>query len=340
MLRCYYSTISFIETGYCLMYTGLMAKKKKIVKKIKKTKPQNKNILFALLFLLMFLTVVFFTNFYVSNAQKNKKTDRLNYAANNQNLISKPYSHPATKKLTESYKSFKSPSPAPQVYSGFCLRVPVLTYHHIQPQAAAVQLKQTSLSVDNGTFDQQMAYLAGQGYTAISALDLVEALKNHTGLPGKSVVITMDDGYADNDTYALPVLKKYNLKANLMLATGLVGSNPDMLTWSQVQDMKNSGLYYFTNHTWSHYPVTNGPQSKIESEIDTAAGQIKQYIGQDVNIFTYPYGSFNGNAIQTLQRKGYVGGFSTIPGQYQCDSFIMTLHRTRIGNSPLSAYGL
>lgn len=189
-------------------------------------------------------------------------------------------------------------------------------------------------------FDQQMAYLASNGYTSISALTLIEALRNHTALPGKSVVITMDDGYADNDIYALPVLKKYNLNANLMLATGLVGSNPDMLSWSQVQDMKSSGLYYFTNHTWSHYSVTNGPQSKIESEIDTAASQIKQYVGEDVNIFTYPYGSFNNNAIQTLQRKGYVGAFSTIPGQYQCDSFIMTLHRTRIGNSPLSAYGL
>ena len=309
-------------------------------KKTKKNKTQNKNILLAVFFLVLLLTAVFFTQFYISNAQKAKPAHPLQLSTGSNNLVSRPYSHSATKKLTESYKSFKSPSPQPQVYTGYCLRVPVLTYHHIQPEAIAVQLKQTSLNVDNGMFDQQMAYLASQGYTSISALDLVEALRSHTGLPGKSVVITMDDGYADNDIYALPVLKKYNLKANLMLATGLVGSNSDMLSWSQVQDMKGSGLYYFTNHTWSHYAVTNGPQSKIESEIDTAAGQIKQYLGQDANIFTYPYGSFNSNAIQTLQRKGYVGGFSTIPGQYQCDSFIMTLHRTRIGNSPLSAYGL
>ena len=317
-----------------------MAKKVKKDKENKRNKFRNKNILLVALSLLIIIIAAFFTNFYISNAQNYKQKSNLRKITINKNLVSKPYSHPATKKLTESYKSFKSSSPAPQVYTGYCLRVPVLTYHHIQPQAIAVELKQTSLNVDNGIFDQQMAYLASQGYNSISALTLVEALKNHTGLPGKSVVITMDDGYADNDTYALPILKKYNLKANLMLATGLVGSNPDMLTWNQVQDMKNSGLYYFTNHTWSHYAIANGPQSKIETEIDTGASQIKQYIGQDVNIFTYPYGSFNNNAIQTLQRKGYIGAFSTIPGQYQCDSFIMTLHRTRIGNSSLSAYGL
>jgi peptidoglycan/xylan/chitin deacetylase (PgdA/CDA1 family) len=149
----------------------------------------------------------------------------------------------------------------------------------------------------------------------------------------------MDDGYADNDIYALPVLRQYGFKANLMLASGLVGANPDMLTWGQVNDLKNNG-FYITNHTWSHWSISQGTQDKIESEIDIAQSQIQQYTGQTVNIFTYPYGSFNNNAIETLQRKGYLGAFTEIPGQYQCDSFIMTLHRTRIGNAPLSYYGI
>jgi peptidoglycan/xylan/chitin deacetylase (PgdA/CDA1 family) len=189
-------------------------------------------------------------------------------------------------------------------------------------------------------FDQQMAYLSANGYTPIYANELINALLTHSQLPGKPVMVTMDDGYADNAVYALPVLQKYNIKANLMLASGLVGGNSDMLTWDQVNQLKSSGLIYFTNHTWSHYAVSNGPQSKIDSEIDIAQSQIQDHTGQTVNVFTYPYGNFNNNAIETLQRKGYIGAYSTIPGQYQCDSFIMTLHRTRIGNASLSAYGL
>jgi peptidoglycan/xylan/chitin deacetylase (PgdA/CDA1 family) len=235
-------------------------------------------------------------------------------------------------------KTTVTPTPVP--LSGYCLHVPVLMYHHIQPEAIARQLGQTSLSVDNGVFDQQMAYLVSNGYTPIWANELINALLTHTPLPAKPVVVTMDDGYADNDIYALPILQKYGIKANSMLATGLMGGNPDMLTWDQVNQLKGSGLIYFTNHTWSHYAISNGPQSKIESEIDTAQEQIQQYTGQTVNVFTYPYGAFNSNAIATLQRKGYIGAFTEIPGQWQCDSFIMTLHRTRIGNAPLSAYGL
>ena len=215
-----------------------------------------------------------------------------------------------------------------------------MTYHHIQPESAAKELGQTSLTVDYGVFDQQMSYLASSGYTPIWANELINALLTHSQLPGKPVMVTMDDGYADNAIYALPVLQKYGIKANLMLASGLVGGNPDMLTWDQVNQLKSSGLIYFTNHTWSHYAISNGPQSKIDSEIDVAQTEIQDHTGQTVNVFTYPYGEFNNNAIQTLQRKGYIGAYSTIPGQYQCDSFIMALHRTRIGNSSLAAYGI
>jgi len=228
----------------------------------------------------------------------------------------------------------------PQKNLGFCLYVPVLTYHHIQPENEAIYKKQTSLSVDNGMFDQQMAYLIQKGYTPIFANELAQALISHTQLPGKPIMVTMDDGYADNDIYALPVLKKYNIKANLMLATGLVGSNADMLNWSQVNDMKSSGLFYFTNHTWSHFSLNSGTIEKKQQEITLAQNQIKDNLGQDVNIITYPYGSFNDAAINVLRQLGYVAGFSTIPGSYQCDSFIMTLHRLHIGNAPLSSYGI
>jgi peptidoglycan/xylan/chitin deacetylase (PgdA/CDA1 family) len=230
-----------------------------------------------------------------------------------------------------------TPTPVPLV--GYCMHVPILMYHHIQPESNAKQLGQTALTVDSETFDSQMQYLSQNGYTTLFVDELTNALISHQGLPAKSIVITMDDGYEDNYIYALPILKKYGLKANIALATGLM-NNSNMLSWDEVKSLTSSGLIYFTNHTWSHYPITKTPQAKIEMEIDVAQKQIKDYTGQQANIFTYPYGQFNNNAIQTLQSKGYVGAFSEIPGQYQCDSFIMTLHRTRVGNGTLSSYGI
>lgn len=229
-------------------------------------------------------------------------------------------------------------APAP-VLTGFCLNVPVLFYHHVQPESVGAEHKNTSLTVDNGTFDKQMQYLVSHGYTTITVKQLVDALKNHTTLPTKSIAITLDDGYRDNYTYAFPILQKYKLTANIMLATGLM-EGPDYLTWGQVNEMKNSGLIYYSDHTWSHYSVNHGTNEKIQYEIQTAKQQIESHTGQTTDIFTYPYGSLNANAIALLQQDGFTGAFSTIPGKVQCDSFIMSLHRTRIGNAPLSAFGI
>ncbi len=228
-----------------------------------------------------------------------------------------------------------TPTPTP---AGFCLNVPVIFYHHIQPLGAAKEHGNTALTVDNSIFDTQMQYLSTHGYTTIPAKQLVNALKTHTALPPKSIVVTLDDGYLDNYTYAYPIFQKYRINANIMLATGLMGGS-DYLTWEQVKEMGQSGLVSYTDHTWSHYAVSQGPTDKIQYEILTAKQQIESNTGQVIDTFTYPYGAFNDRAIALLKQDGFNGAFTTLAGTFQCDSFIMTLHRTRIGNTSLSSYG-
>lgn len=288
-----------------------------------------RNALFALVILILFFAIANFISsfFKLSHPKFSKEVAIKNMQQTEKTLITQ---YPSlTPKVT------LTPIPL----TGFCLRVPVLMYHHIQPENVARQLGQTALTVDSVIFDKQMEYLSQNGYKTLFADELIQALINHQNLPEKSVVITMDDGYEDNYIYALPILQKYGIRANIALASGLM-NNSNMLSWDEVKSLKSSGLIYFTNHTWSHYPVVKPPQVKIEMEIDTAKKEIEDSTGQIVNVFTYPYGEFNNNAITTLQAKKYIGAISEIPGQYQCDSFLLTLHRTRIGNSSLSAYGL
>src|SRR3989344_2442088 len=63
---------------------------------------------------------------------------------------SKELAHKAKSSVIPTITSIPTatPTPAP-VYTGYCVTVPVLMYHHIQPQAEAVEKKQTALSVDN-----------------------------------------------------------------------------------------------------------------------------------------------------------------------------------------------
>lgn len=303
-----------------------MAKRKKPQKSSQKARLRNKGSVFSPRLFKILLILALIVGLGLTKLVKVNKINQTKNTVVSDKRVPTPY--PTVK---------VSPTPFP--LTGFCLKVPILTYHHIQPQAQAIHDKETSLSVDTEYFDKQMAYLIENNYTPIFVNELINALISHSALPGKPIVVSMDDGYADSHIYALPILKKYNIKANLMLSSGLIGSNPDMLTWDEINQMRSSGLIYFTNHTWSHASLTRISKERVEYEIDTAKNQIEQ-TGQSVNIFTYPYGEFNDSAISTLKNKGYVGAFTTIPGFYQCDSFIMTLHRNNVGNAPLSAYGI
>lgn len=247
-----------------------------------------------------------------------------------------------TPTLTPTLTLTPTPSVEPTpVYKGFCLQVPVLMYHHVSPQSIAVEKGHTSLNVDSGIFDGQMGYLAAHGYTTYFAEDVVNALLTHTPLPGKPIVVTLDDGYDDVYTYAFPSMRKYGIKASLFVPTGLMGVTAGTnayYNWGQLSDMVGSGLARAYNHTWSHHAMGS---SEDAYEITTAQTQLQQH-GFNTHIFAYPYGTNAGLAsVHTiLQSQGIPGAFSTIGGTVQCDSFIMSLHRTRVGNTAFPAYGI
>lgn len=225
------------------------------------------------------------------------------------------------------------------VYSGFCQRVPILMYHHIEPMDVAAAAGHAQFTVSPAVFEAQMQYLAASGYTTLFVDEVVDFLSGQRQLPQKSIVLTFDDGYLDFYQWGYPIIGKYNLKANLLISTGLL-ENPGYLTWGQLKQMVGSGRVSVVNHTWSHYNLASADSAKMEFEVDTAQKQFEEYLGTTPRVFGYPYGGVNQSAIDFLTSRGFAGALSTIDGTLQCDSFLMSLHRTRVGNAPLSSYGI
>lgn len=225
------------------------------------------------------------------------------------------------------------------VYAGFCQRVPILMYHHIEPMDVAAAAGHAQFTVSPAVFEAQLQYLVASGYTTLFADEVVDTLSGHRQLPQKSIVLTFDDGYSDFYQWGYPVVSKYNFKANLLVSTGLV-SNPGYLAWSQLKQMVGSGRVSAVNHTWSHYNLASADSTKMEFEVDTAQKQFEEYLGTTPRVFGYPYGGVNQSAVDFLTSRGFAGALSTIDGTLQCDSFLMSLHRTRVGNALLSSYGI
>jgi Polysaccharide deacetylase len=122
----------------------------------------------------------------------------------------------------------KSPQPKVQKKSyeltdpsKFNLDIPVLMYHHIDTIPAGFENDAIAvgLRVSPQAFDVQMNTLKNLGHTTLHIDEYEQITLGLKPAPTKSVLITLDDGYTDNFTQALPILQKYNLIGNFAIVT-------------------------------------------------------------------------------------------------------------------------
>lgn len=221
---------------------------------------------------------------------------------------------------------------------GPCVQLPVLMYHHIQDEAVAKKLGQTGLTVSTEWFEKQMNYLRQKGYEIVDQKTLIEIFNGGKQIKKKLAAVTLDDAYEDNYVSAFPIIKKYNIRATIFTPSGLVNV-PGYLTWGEIDEMKGSGLVEFANHTWSHHGA-NGSKEILEKEISLADGQLAEKGLNTYKIFAYPYGRPSVGAEAVLKKYGYQVAFTTRHGQQLCQQQRYELPRIRVGNAPLSSYGL
>src|SRR5262249_2065695 len=97
-----------------------------------------------------------------------------------------------------------TPQPDWRPYTG---PVPILEYHVLGAPDAAPPYP--DLYVGRTDFSKQMDWLDEHGFQAVT-LDQVEAAWYHGGkLPAKPVVLSFDDGYRPQFTFALPELRRH-----------------------------------------------------------------------------------------------------------------------------------
>jgi len=130
-----------------------MAKSKKQGKSKKRAKrgyPSNRFLVWTKVVFVALLLFIFFGSLFIIRGQRLRSFSRISHNMP-LNIIAS--------KSADIITPFPTPTPTPTPkevpLTGFCLRVPVLMYHHIQPEDVAKTLGQASLTVDNGIFDQQ-----------------------------------------------------------------------------------------------------------------------------------------------------------------------------------------
>jgi peptidoglycan/xylan/chitin deacetylase (PgdA/CDA1 family) len=184
--------------------------------------------------------------------------------------------------------------------------VPILEYHVLgtPPEGAPYP----ELYVGRTDFEKQMDWLEEHGYEAVT-LEQVQAAWYHSGkLPPKPVVISFDDGYRPQYTFALPTLRKHGWAGVLNLKAE--GSE---LYESNVEAMIAAG-WELAAHTIHHLDLTELGPEELQEEVEGSREILQEEFKAPVNNFCYPAGQFDGTVVKAVEAAGYTGATTEISG--------------------------
>ena len=168
------------------------------------------------------------------------------------------------------------------------VRVPILYYHSISDIPIGIEI----LSVTTGDFEKQMKYLRDNGYTSIF-------LNENPAAVSKPVIITLDDGYVDNFTYAYPILEKYNMKATIFIITDFIGAE-GYLSVSQMKSMQK--LVSFQSHTVTHSLLDELDEAQIIYELKESREILAAITQEPVYALCYPVGHYDRMVLRLTER--------------------------------------
>ena len=100
--------------------------------------------------------------------------------------------------------------------------IPILMYHQVAEIPR--NLDPLGLAVPPAQFEQQMSYLARNGYRCLTLPEAVRYLRKGGRAPARSFVLTFDDGYQDVHSRACPILEKFGFTATVFLVAGRMGA--------------------------------------------------------------------------------------------------------------------
>ena len=232
--------------------------------------------------------------------------------------------------------------------AGESRQIPIVMYHGLLKESK----RQGKYVISPDTFESDLKYLKEHGYTTVVMQDLIDYVYDGKPLPEKPVVLSFDDGYYNNYTYAFPLLKQYNCK--MVLApigkqtdnyskTGEAHPNYSHVTWDNINEMMQSGLVEIQNHSYNMHQSTGNRVGTKKSKSETVEAykraltddvmlmqqKVKENTGYTPTTFVYPFGAVSDASKEILKEMGFVATLS-------CESKISAICQ----NSPDSLFML
>lgn len=170
-------------------------------------------------------------------------------------------------------------------------------------------------------FCEDLDCLVSNGYTSITFSDLLTGSK----LPGKSIIITFDDGYLSFYENAFRSLLSRNMRAVVFVPVNyigktnnwdvqLLGKNYLHMDKTQLKIICDNGME-IGSHTLRHIYLNNLSDKILERELNESKTKLEEIVNNTVQTVSYPFGRFN-KRVLAAAKKYYTFGVQQMHNPY------------------------
>lgn len=194
------------------------------------------------------------------------------------------------------------------------------------------------IAIAEEAFEAQLVYLQANDYTMLSLEQAIDILNGTQAAPQRSVLLTFDDGYEDNFSTALPLLRSYGMVATQFVISAYVGRsnrwNPkacydvNHMTWDELRLWQQAGCS-IGGHSHTHLCMSRLSETELHDEVARNKSVLEEHLQTPMRAFSYPYGAFT-PLVQRVVSEQYEVAFAVDNGEMLPQTHLHARHRLTV----------
>lgn len=200
--------------------------------------------------------------------------------------------------------------------------LPILMYHRFGARSKG----DPSLWISPDRFAEQLAWLRQNEFRTLSLDEAYKALVRRS-VPRRSVLLTIDDGFAEDLEIAADLLERAGATATVFIAAGLMdqqvelhhpSGDASLVSTGSIVDAE--GLRGWTqrgfdvgSHSLTHLDLTNCDSETLNREVTESRQQLEAALDREVVDFCYPFAHHDDRARQAVRTAGYRAAYAGEP---------------------------
>ena len=148
--------------------------------------------------------------------------------------------------------------------------------------------------------------------------------------------VTFDDGFQNFYEHAMPELEKRQISAVMFViaeafgkAFGPLGHSERVMSLEELRSLPEQ-LVTIGSHTLTHPMLSTLSEGAAREEIAGSRAKLESLLNRKIQLFSFPFGSFNDRLVELCKEAGYSRVFTTLPKRAFAEPHEFSVGRVRV----------